>query len=323
MQVQPEKLIATYEDIELQGRGKVRFTVTERRVIVEKKASIFSKNLMTIMAVDYSRINSISQDGDSFIKIDYADNFKPATAVFIAKDKGSALSIMNQISEILQESKKRLEEEAKKKKQAEVDDALFVIYLYESMIAIWSMISPIREMLSTIRQGDWNKSEVHANNILSAAYELTKDSETNLAQAMGNFYDAIKSRSPEAVNERISEMFLALGATVNSKSPISNRWLQYSRSAHPNWSSMPYFLMFALGVNDLLVSSELSKNKEVEEAIRKIKRILPIVEVKVGKYLVEGFTEAINAKDIFGIPQRISNLLLDELQKYLTKAANL
>jgi hypothetical protein len=322
VQAEPERVIATSEGIELQGRGKVKLTITERRIIVEKKASLISKKLATVIALSYSQINGIAQEGNSSIKVSYAENSKPASIIFVTKSSSSALSIMNQVLEILQTGKRRFEEESQKKKQAEMDDILFVVYLYESMINIWAMVSPIREMLSAIGQGEWGKAEVHAKSILTAAEELIRDAETNLGQAMADFSEAIKSRSPQAVNEKISALFLELGTAVNSKTPISRKWSQYTREIHPNWSSLSYFVLFALGVNEMLVSSELGKQREVDETVSKIRRILPVIETKISKYFVDSFNDAIRAKEPFSVPQKISNLLLDELQKYLTKAAS-
>ncbi|MBM3897559.1 MAG: hypothetical protein FJ358_03420 [Thaumarchaeota archaeon] len=322
MQAEPERVIATSEGIELEGRGKIKLTITERRIIVEKKASLISKKLATIIALSYSQINGISQEGNLSIKVSYTENSNPASITFVTKSSSSALSIMNQVLEILQTGKKKFEEELQKRKQAEMDDILFVVYLYESMINIWTMVSPVREMLSAIGQGEWGKAEVHAKSILTAAEELISDAETNLGQAMADLSEAIKSRSPPAVNEKLSALFLELGAAVNSKTPLSRKWTQYSREIHPNWSSLSYFALFALGVNEILVSSELGKQKDVDEAINKLKRILPVIETKIGKYLADSFNDAVRAKELFSIPQKISNLLLDDLQKYLTKAAS-
>jgi hypothetical protein len=322
VQAEPERVIATSEGIELQGKGKVKLTITERRIIVEKKASLISKKLATVIALSYSQIDGITQEGNSSIKVSYTENSKPGSITFVTKSSSSALSIMNQVLEILQTGKKKFEEESQRRKQAEMDDILFVVYLYESMINIWAMVSPAREMLSAISQGEWGKAEVHAKSILASAEELIRDAETNLGQAMADFSEAIKSRSPPAVNEKISSLFLELGVAVNSKTPISRKWSHYSREIHPNWSSLAYFVLLALGVNDMLVSSELGKQREVDEAISKIRRILPVIETKIGKYLVDSFNDAVRAKELFSVPQKISNLLLDELQKYLTKAAS-
>jgi len=322
VQAEPERVIATSEGIELQGRGKVKLTITERRIIVEKKASLFSNRLATVIILDYSQINGITQEGNSSIKVSYTENSKPANITLVTKSSSSALSIMNQVLEILQTGKKKFEEEAEKKRSNEMDDTLFVIYLFESMINIWAMVSPVREMLSAIGQGEWGKAEVHSKSILTAAEELIRDAETNLGQAMADFSDAIKSRSPLAVNEKVSVLFAELGTAVNSKTPISKKWAQYTREIYPNWSSLSYFILFALGVNEILVGSDLGKQKEVDEAISRIRRILPVIEIKIGKYLVDSFNDAIRAKDPFSVPQKISNLLLDELQKYLTKAAS-
>jgi len=323
VQAEPERIIATSEGIELQGRGKVKLTITDRRIIVEKKASFFSNRLATIITLDYSQINGIIHKGNSSIKVSYTENSKPANITFVTKSSVSALSIMNQVLEILQTGKKKFEEEAEKKRKEEMDDILFVIYLFESMINIWAMVSPVREMLSAIGQGEWGKAEVHAKSILTAAEELIRDAETNLGQAMADFSDAMKSRSPLNVIEKVSALFAELGTAVNSGMPISKKWAQYAREPYPNWSSLSYFLLFALGVNEMLVASELGKQKEVDEAISRIKRILPVVEIKIGKYLVDSFNDATRAKDQFSVPQKISNLLLDELQKYLAKAANI
>ncbi|MCS4538800.1 MAG: hypothetical protein HYY67_08090 [Thaumarchaeota archaeon] len=322
VQAEPERVIATSEGIELQGRGKVKLTITERRIIVEKKASLFSNKLAPVIILDYSQISGITQEGSSSIKVSYTENSKPASITFVAKSTSSALSIMNQVVEILQTGKRKFEEEAEKKRKEEMDDTLFVIYLFESMINIWAMVSPVREMLSAMGQGEWSKVEVHAKSILTVAEELIRDAETNLGQAMADFSEAIKSRSPLAVNEKVSALFAELGTAVSSKMPISKKWAQYTREMYPNWSSLSYFLLFALGLNEMLVGSELGKQKEVDEVISRIRRILPVIEIKIGKYLVDSFNDAIRAKDPFSVPQKISNLLLDELQKYLTKAAS-
>jgi len=320
--VEPERIIAISEDIKLQGRGKVKLTLTERRIIVERKASLFSNKLATVIALNYSQINGISQEGNSSIKVSYTENAKPASLVLVANSSSSALSILNQVSEILQASKRKLEEEVQKKKQAEREDLLFVVYLYESMINIWSMISPTRDMLNEIGQGEWRNAEVHAKSILTAAEGLIKGTETNLRQVMANFSEAIKSHSPLAVNEKVSELFAELGTTVHSKTPISKKWTQYAREMHPNWSSLSYFMLLTLAVNELLVSTELGKQREIDQAIRSIRRLLPVVETKIGKRLVEIVNNAITTKNLSDISQRISNLLLDELQDYLTKAAS-
>ena len=313
VQAEPEKVIATSEGIELRGRGKVKLTITERRIIVEKKGPLFPNRFATAIILDYSQINGIAQEGNSSIKVNYTENSKPASITLVAKSSSSALSIMNQVLEILQTGKKRFEEEAEKKRKEEMDDTLFVIYLFESMINVWAMVSPVREMLSAMGQGEWDKVEVHAKSILTAAEELIRDAETNLGQAMADFSEAIKSRSPLVVNEKVSALFVELGTTVNSRAPISKKWAQYTRETYPNWSSLAYFLLFALGVNQMLVGSELSKQKEVDEAISRIRRILPVIEIKIGKYFVDSFDDAIRAKDPFSVPQKISNLLLDEI----------
>ena len=321
--VEPERIIAISEDIKLQGKGKVKLTITERRIIVEQKASLFSSKLVAVIALNYSQINGISQEGNSSIKVSYTENAKLASMVFVTNSSSSALSILNQVSEILQANKRRFEEEAQKKKQVEREDLLFVAYLYESMINIWSMISPTRKMLNEIGQGEWGNAEVHAKTILTAGEELTKGTETRLRQAMANFSEATKSRSPLAVNEKVSVLFSELGTTVHSKTPISKKWTQHAREMHPNWSSLSYFTLLALALNELLLSTELGKQREIDQAAGRIRRILPVVETKIGKNLVEIVNGAITGKSPSNISQKISNLLLDELQDCQTKAASL
>lgn len=319
MQAQPEKIIAIYEGIELEGTGKVKLTITGTRLIAEKKASMFSKKLATAMVVEFQKITGLTQDGESGIKVSHTIDSQVLTEVLVANSKSQALSIMNQISESLQEGRKRQEEDVRRKKQAEMMDVLFTSYIFESIIDVWSSVSAIHRLLDAIRQGDWDRAELEVKAIITAVNNLVKDSEVKLPTE--EFLVALQTHSPEMLNSKVSELLAGLGEIAGSKTPISKKWFNYSIESNPNWSSVSYFLLFALSVNELLLNAELGKMQEMEDHIARINKMLPVIEVKVSKDLASEVNASLNNRAVSEIPQRVARVLSTNLQRHLNKAS--
>ena len=319
VQVQAEKIVAVYEGIELEGTGNVKLTITGTRLIAEKKASRFSKKLATAMLVDFEKITGLTQDRESGIKVSHAIDSQILTEVLVADSKSQALSIMNQISERLQAGKKQQEEEAQRKKQAEMTDVLFTSYVLECMIDVWSSVSAIRGLLGAVRQGDWEGAELEVKVITKAVNDLIKNSKVKLPTDA--LPEALQKHSPEMLSGGVSDLLGRLGKMAGSKTPLSGKWSNYWRESNPNWSSVSYFLLFALSVNELLLNAELGKKREMEDCITRTKQMLPVIELKVGKDLVREVNGSLNNTLISEISQKISKALTGDLQKHLNAAS--
>lgn len=319
VQVQPEKIVAIYEGIELEGTGRIKLTVTNTRLFAEKKVSRFSKKLATAMVVDFQKITGLMQDGESGIKVSHAVDSQVLTEILVASSKSQALAIMNQISESLQEGRKRQEEDMWRRKQVEITDALFASYVLESIISVWGSISAIQRLLSAVRQGDWDRADLEIKAVTTAVNDLIKDSEVNLP--IDGLLGALQAHSPEMLNSKVSELLAVFGKIAGSETPLSKKWSNYSMESNPNWSSVSYFLLFSLSVNELLLNAELGKMEEMEECTARTKKMLPILEVKVGKDLASEVNAALNSKAVFEIPQRVVRVLSGDLQRHLNKAS--
>ncbi len=315
--MQPEKIVATYEDIELKGTGKVKLIITGTRLIAEKKASRFSKKLATAMIVDFQKITDLTQDGESGIKVSHNIDSQVLTEVLVANGKSQALNIMNQISGSLQEGKKQQEEEMQRKKQAEMMDVLFTSYVLECLIDVWSSISAIHRLLGAVRQGDWDKADLEVKAIIIAVNDIVKDSEVKLPTDA--LLEAFREHLPQVLGSRVSELLAVLGEIAGSKIPISKKWSNYSRESNPNWSSVSYFLLFALSVNELLLNAELGRTHEMEACIARAKKMLPIIEVKVSKDLASEVNASLDNRAVSEIPQRVARVLSGDLQRHLNR----
>lgn len=317
VEVQSEKIVAIYDSIVLEGKGKVKLTITDKRIFAEKRASMFSKRLTTVMDADFGRIVNVEQHGEASIKVSHTADLRTSTAVFTAQSKSQSLALVNYILDRLFENKKKLEEDAKRKQNVATADVLFTAYLLESMLGIWAIVTPLHKIMTAIREREWEKAEVHASIVSTVANELGKNSDFDLDSAIRAFSDAVKSRSPENVNTKVSELLSKVGSLAGSSAPASKKWAQYSRDANLNWLSISYFLLFALSVNELLLSLELDKAQDVEGSVSKIKKLLPIMEAKVGKYLTDCVSELLSNKSFPEISSRVSDILSSELQKSL------
>lgn len=262
---------------------KGRLLISKNIIIFEKKVGLIVKKFEHEFSIKIESIKKIEKEGYSKIVISHKNNEVKTKLTLDTPIETN--EIIEKINNIINESI-RMEQE---KKQSEIDDrvnqANYVIYIYNIVFKLWSLVSLLFIIMKETTQNNWDAVDAKINNFNDLILELDNN-KINLNDEAKNIKTSIKSRDSITIINSIKLMISSLGKYFEGQIPYAD-WKDYMTTTKPRWENLQFFYLFTLSVfqSYYFENMEMLEGKKISQA--NVIKYMPIINIHFANELFD------------------------------------
>lgn len=214
---------------------------------------------------------------------------EPVSEVF-SLSNGRDLSLLSSaLSELLKaaddERRRRKDEVARREREAEEHKKQvrreFAADLWQTAELIWSLVKAVYSMENAIITGDWGDAKRQYSTIWQRADKLRGDHDIDLSESLKELDENISVGNGEAAITKTGLLLKALADRVVRTEIMWTKWRrdEITPSAmSPNWDHLPYFVLFAAGHFETILSSRIEDWAGVQKGLSVLRSSAPTLQ---------------------------------------------
>ncbi len=214
---------------------------------------------------------------------------EPVSEVFSLSNGKDLSPLSAALSELLKaaddERKRRQDEVARRERDAEEHRKQvrreFAVDLWQTAEVIWWLVKAIYSMENAIITGDWGDAKRQYSTIWQQADKLRVDHEIDLTESLKELDERISIESGEAAITKTGELLKALAERVVRTETMWAKWRRDEidpSAMSPNWDHLPYFVLFAAGHFETILSSRIEDWASVRKGLSVLRSSVPILQ---------------------------------------------
>ncbi len=220
---------------------------------------------------------------------------EPVSEVFSlsnAKDLSPLSSVLSDLLKAADDERWRRQEEiARREREAEEHRNQvrreFAADVWQTAEVIWSLVKAIYSMENAIITGDWGDAKKQYSTIWQQADKLKGNHEIDLTESLRELDENVSAQNGVAAITKTGLLLKALSEKVVRPETLWAKWRrdEITPSAmSPNWDHLPYFVLFAAGHFETILSSRIEDWAGVHKGLSVLRSSAPILQdcFKVG-----------------------------------------
>jgi hypothetical protein len=278
-----ERLLAQIKGAYLEGLGKGRLSLTNKRVEFEHRSGLLSPYVVEFSA-DLSRIFSAKTgDEPNTLTLEWLDDRGTPVVRELTLPEGDAAQ---RLSRILSDRLRALREDAALREQ----DALHRAYLWTAAYHAWLTARLLGRIVEGLMGQDWDTVEATSAETIAAAANLPGSVAAELTRSLDNLAHNVASRDAPLALRDVVAIHSAIGQSLNTEGPPDDRWATTSVTTSGGlvWHHIRYVFLFTAWHCLLSNPQHSGDPAATEEATSRLSRMLTVLASGISSELQPG-----------------------------------
>ncbi|UCC61193.1 MAG: hypothetical protein JSV02_05065 [Dehalococcoidia bacterium] len=271
-----EKLLIQEKNVILDGVGKGKLSLTNKRIEFEHRRSFLSTPKI-VLSCDLSEVFSAKiKDASNIIIIEALDdNSERAFYQFSFPE-----------SDVFTQIYRLLNKELRVRRQlAELQErrSSFQAFLWHIAYQTWMISGIISRTVHALTQEDWDEVDSALHEAKQMSQILSNESSLDISQDINAMSEAISIRNSPLVLQHVVTTTRSLGSLLNGELPFGNEWADlYSEDAPGlNWGDIRYIFLFGSWYNLLSLWQHLGETQKIEDSLPRMATLLSILAHRI------------------------------------------
>ena len=281
--LEDERLLAQIKGAYLEGLGKGRLSLTNKRVEFERRSGLLSPYVVEFSA-DLSRIFSAKTgDESNTITIEWLDDRGTPIVRELTLPEGNAAE---RLSRILSDRLRALREDAALREQ----EALYQAFLWTAAYHAWLTARLLGRIVEGLLGQDWDAVEATSAETLTAVANLPGSAAAELERGLDDLAHNTASRDAPLALRNVVAIHNAIGQSLNTEVPPDDRWTTASvpTSGGLAWHHIRYVFLFTAWHCLLSNRQQSGDPAATEEVTPRLSRMLTILADGISSELQPG-----------------------------------
>ncbi|MEE6246003.1 MAG: hypothetical protein VX368_01615 [Thermoproteota archaeon] len=313
-----------HDGLLVDGHGKANLTITDKRLIFEKKANILSRKSVPIITISAESLKNVKQIENFQIEIEYVNNSELKNVVLSSKSPTDSIEISQSLNSILNSYRKMRSEIEEAGKESKLSEVKFKNYILNLSIQIFNGANINFNILDLLEIQDWIEIDNNVKELEENTENMAKNGGVEMKEYTKDIENAVLSRSNVKVIDSINKYFTEMAVLLDNNEPPNVDWENFQSNSKINWSVVKYIFLFTITINHTIFN--IRKNKEkIETLFSKLDDIANIIESIFDVKFENDFKEGEYEKNIKELDERKNTMkkLLDKQLENSFKEASM
>ena len=310
-----ENIIMKHDDLLVNGHRKVNLTITDKRLIFEKKANLLSRRNVPIITISAESLKNIKQIENFQIEIEYIDQSESKNVILSSKRPTDSIEISQSLNSILNSYRKMRTEIEEVGKESKLSEVKFKNYILNLSIQIFNGTNINFNILDLLEIQDWIEIDNSVKELEENANNMINNGGLEIKEYTKEIKKSVLSRSNTKVIDSINKYFIEMATLLDNNDPPNIDWENFQSNSKINWSMIKYMFLFTITINHAIFN--IRKNQEdIKMMFSKINNILNIIESIFDIKFENDFKEEEREKNIKKL-EKTKKLMRELLNKQL------
>lgn len=304
-----------HDDLLVNGHRKVNLTITDKRLIFEKKANLLSRRNVPIITISAESLKNIKQIENFQIEIEYIDQSESKNVILSSKRPTDSIEISQSLNSILNSYRKMRTEIEEVGKESKLSEVKFKNYILNLSIQIFNGTNINFNILDLLEIQDWIEIDNSVKELEENANNMINNGGLEIKEYTKEIKKSVLSRSNTKVIDSINKYFIEMATLLDNNDPPNIDWENFQSNSKINWSMIKYMFLFTITINHAIFN--IRKNQEdIKMMFSKINNILNIIESIFDIKFENDFKEEEREKNIKKL-EKTKKLMRELLNKQL------
>ena len=271
-----ERVLAQLKDVKIEGVGKGRLLLTNRRLEFEKKGGFFSPPHAVFSAVLPSISSAEVDNASNTLLLKWFDESNERHTYRLGMPRGDgALSLCHSLNRALEALRQQAEQSQRR--------ARYEAFLWRTSRAAWTMGVSLVQIAIELMREDWGAVDALLDRTVRTSAQLAEHLSPDLSGEIQSLAEAVATRDAPRVLKCSVSSLRVLGTSLTGEPSSAAEWRGLALE-NPNglrWSDIRYVLLFA-GMHRLMALwQEASETETLDTCLPRIAKLSSIVSEMV------------------------------------------
>ena len=290
-EVEEEELLAELKNVRLEGIGKGKLILTDKRIEFEHRGGFLfpPKVELSIELTDIAtaRLNDTSHT----LLLDWAEgNGEQTISKLILPETDTASHLHRSLNKKLKSLRQAAELQERR--------ACYQAFLWGTGYLVWMLAEYLAQMMTQLTEEDWDSVDISLANIEEASRTLLTECSLDIYNPVSALSDAICSRESMLAFRCVMDTYQSIGTALSDDLTLDKGWEDVASEDSPGlrWCDIRYIFLFAGRYKLLSWWLQLGEDRKFEDSLPRLLDLLSILAYRVSRQSrLGGFTADVDS----------------------------
>ncbi len=276
--LEEEKLLAQLKDARLDGVGKGKLSLTNKRVEFERRSGFLSPPRVEF-SIALSEVSSAKiKDASNTLMLEWLDgNGERVLTQLVLPESDATTHLCRSLNKKLKVLRQVAELQERR--------ACYKAFLWKTAYHIWLMADLLSQAVQQLTHEDWDAVDASLNEAMESAKALSLESALDVNDAVHGLIKSVSSRDALLVLRNITATLKSVGTALSSDLPSDEKWEDLALEDSPglNWRDIRYIFLFTSWYKLLSLWHQLGETKKIEDSLPRLVTLLSILADRISR----------------------------------------
>ena len=271
-----EKLLVQLKNVTLDGAGKGKLSLTNKRIEFEHRSGFLSAPRI-VLSLDLSEVSSakIKDTSNTIVLEGLDDNSERAFYQFNLPEGDVSTQLYRLLNKELRVRRQLAEMQERR--------SSFQSFLWQTAYRTWMMSGIMSRIVRALIQEDWDEVDSTLNEAKQMPSVLSNESSLDIGEDINALSEAISIRNAPLVLQNVVTTTRSLGNLLNGELPFGNEWADLASENTPglNWGDIRYVFLFGSWYNLLSLWQHSGETQKIEGSLPRMATLLSILAHRI------------------------------------------
>ncbi|HEY49088.1 MAG TPA: hypothetical protein G4O13_03500 [Dehalococcoidia bacterium] len=291
--LEEEQPLAEFKNVKLEGKGKGRLSLTNKRIEFENKSSLFSSQHVEF-SVELPRVSSAKVKNSSLV-LEWLDENNELVVSHLHMPKGADTSKLCQtLNNIIKFLKYEIDQQDQR--------ARYQAFLWKTAHLVWVTTGLLLQVVRELTYEDWESVDATLAEAREAAKTLATEASIDITDPVQTLVATSSSRDAPLVLQTIISTLKAIGTSLKDGGPAASEWREVPLDdpSGLNWRDLQYIFLFASRYRLLSLWHQIGDTRKIKDSQPRLDTLLSILSARTAVDLQGGIASTDEPSAIAG-----------------------